>query len=200
MTDFRITPGFSNAERTLAAELYWEAFGNKLALGLGPESKAKAFLARVANPDFALCARDDNGTLLGIAGFKTSEGALIGGDFADLRAIYGTFGAAWRGLLLSLLERDLQGGSLLMDGIFTAQTARGKGVGTALLRAIKQDAIARGCSEVRLDVIDTNPRARALYEREGFVAGKVQRLGPLKYLFGFSSATEMHATLQPHSR
>ncbi len=48
-----------------------------------------------------------------------------------------------------------------------------------------------GVGEVRLDVIDTNSRARALYERQGFVAGKTQHLGPLRYLFGFSSSAMM---------
>ena len=54
---------------------------------------------------------------------------------------------------------------------------------------------ARGYAEVRLDVIDNNPRARTLYERRGFVAGDTQYLGPLKYLFGFSAATTMVRTV-----
>ena len=87
----------------------------------------------------------------------------------------------------------------LMDGIFVTQNARGMGLGRALLQAIKTKADQRNCRDVRLDVIDNNPRARALYEREGFIAGKVQTLGPLKHLFGFSSATEMRFTLHSHS-
>jgi ribosomal protein S18 acetylase RimI-like enzyme len=78
-----------------------------------------------------------------------------------------------------------------MDGNFVDPTARGRGVGTALLDAIVDEARARGYAEVRLDVIDNNPRARTLYERRGFVAGDTQYLGPLKYLFGFSAATTM---------
>ena len=46
--------------------------------------------------------------------------------------------------------------------------ARGQGVGTALLKAIIAEGRRRGYAEVRLDVIDTNPRATALYERIGF--------------------------------
>ena len=57
----------------------------------------------------------------------------------------------------------------------------------------------KNCRDVRLDVIDNNPRAHELCEREGFVAGKVQMLGPLKHFFGFSSATEMRFTLHSHS-
>lgn len=199
MSDFRITKGFTEAERSTVAALYWEAFGAKLSLGLGPDARALAFLERVSDPDYALCARNAQGALLGVAGFKTKEGALIGGELGDLYHVYGAFGTLWRAALLSLLERNLEPRSLLMDGIFVTQQARGLGIGTALLQAIKDEAAAQGCTEVRLDVIDTNPRARGLYEREGFIAGKVQSLGPLKRLFGFSSATEMRFTLQQHS-
>lgn len=80
---------------------------------------------------------------------------------------------------MALLERDLAEDTLLMDGICVDSSARGLGIGTALLEAIKAEAKTRNLAQVRLDVIDINPRARALYEREGFVAGPVQRLGPL---------------------
>ncbi|KAB2847490.1 MAG: GNAT family N-acetyltransferase, partial [Hyphomicrobiaceae bacterium] len=69
----------------------------------------------------------------------------------------------------------------------------GRGVGTLLLRAIKRKAGEHDCSNVRLDVIDTNPRAQQLYEREGFRAVAVRNLGPLRHLFGFRRATTMMA-------
>jgi ribosomal protein S18 acetylase RimI-like enzyme len=78
-----------------------------------------------------------------------------------------------------------------MDGIAVDAAARGQGLGTALLTALKTRAAALGKATIRLDVIDTNPRARALYEREGFVAGQTEHLGPLRALFGFSAATTM---------
>ena len=54
---------------------------------------------------------------------------------------------------------------------------------------------ARNHAEVRLDVIDSNPRARTLYEREGFNATDTHRLGLLRHVFGFESATTMIKTL-----
>lgn len=116
------------------------SLGAKLSVGLGPEAKALKFLARVADPKFAPCARDANGTLLGFAGFKTSEGALIGDGFGNLRAVFGTLGAICRAALLSLLERYLKSETLLMDGIFVTQNARGMGLGSALLQAIEVEA------------------------------------------------------------
>ena len=78
-----------------------------------------------------------------------------------------------------------------MDGIFVEPQARGLGVGTALLHAIMGHAAHSQLQRVRLDVIDTNPRARALYEREGFVVQDVKELGLVAPIFGFSTATEM---------
>lgn len=190
-----ITPGFSAAQRETAVALFWEAFRGKLNPVMGPEAKALEFLRRVADPDHAISACAPDGTLLGIAGYKTERGAFIGGAWSDLTAVYGVIGALWRAPLLSLLERDLASDVLLMDGIFVAQAARGQGIGTMLLSAIKDEARQRELPQLRLDVIDTNPRARALYEREGFVAGEVHNLGSLRHLFGFQSATTMIYTL-----
>lgn len=46
---------------------------------------------------------------------------------------------------------------------------RGRGVGTALMRHLEQVAVERGRSVVELLVAKDNPRARALYERLGYV-------------------------------
>lgn len=156
-----------------------------------PKAKALAFIETVLDGSHAICAHDNSGQLLGVAGFKTHKGALVGGTFRDLTQIYGVFGATWRAGLLSLLERDTENERFLMDGIFVAPDARGQGVGTELLRAIMAEAKMRDYAQVRLDVIDTNPRARALYERLGFVVVDTHHLGPLRHIFGFRSSTTM---------
>ena len=192
--DLTITGGFAPQEAQTAARLFWSAFSGKLGALLGPAPRALAFLTDVMDPAFALSARDRSGRLIGLAGYKTNAGALVGGGWADLTRHYGPLGSLWRAPLLSLLERDTAPGALLMDGIFVAPDARGLGAGTALLSAVKARARALGLASVRLDVIDTNPRARALYEREGFTPGPVHHLGPLRHLFGFRSSTEMRWT------
>lgn len=189
--DFTISTGFEARERPEIVALYWQAFGHKLGRVLGPTPCALQFLVDVINPAFALVARRSDDTILGVAGFKTAEGALIGGDYEDLQEVYGTWGALWRGLVLSVVERDLAPGVLLMDGICVAETARGLGVGTALLDAIKARAQELEKDAVRLDVIDSNPRAKALYLRQGFVPHDVEHTGPFRYFFRFRSATQM---------
>lgn len=186
-----IAPGFSDAERPALAALYWQAFGDKLGRVMGPSPRALAFLQEVMDPTHALIARDAQGQLLGVVGFKTYDGAFVGGGLAEMARHYGWFGSLWRIALLALLERETENHRFLMDGIMVTPEARGQGVGTALLDAIAKEAQKRGYRELRLDVIDSNPRARALYEREGFVPGGEQKLGPLRHVFGFESATTM---------
>lgn len=187
----KITTGIPEANRAEVAALYWEAFGEKLGFVLGPKYRALIFITSVLRSDHGICAHDERGRLLGVAGFKTSQGALVGGDFKDLRRVYGWVGATIRILLLAVLERDVENERFLMDGIFVAPEARGQGVGTALIDAICEEARVRGYRQVRLDVIDTNPRARALYLHEGFEETGTHHLGLLRHIFGFSASTTM---------
>ena len=174
-----------------AARLYWEAFGGKLGRVLGPDQKALAFFERVIRTDLCLAALDEGGNLLGVAGFKTPAGSFAGGGWGDLTAVYGPVGGRLRGSLLWLLNREVDNDRFLVDGICVARQHRGKGIGSLLLAALYDEAAKRGYRSVRLDVIDENWRARALYEREGFMATRTEQLGLLRHLFGFAAATTM---------
>ncbi|MFO8128183.1 GNAT family N-acetyltransferase [Yoonia sp.] len=71
------------------------------------------------------------------------------------------------------------------DGLVEADVAQ------ALLDAVIDEAKRRGYAQVRLDVVDTNPRAKALYRHVGFKELKTVKIGPLKHIFGFSASTTM---------
>ncbi len=174
-----------------ATALYWQAFGAKLGRVMGPEPRALAYLARVMRPDRCLCALDDRGALLGLAGFKTPQGAFAAGSATDLRTVYGPAGAFWRDRLLRRLDTEAPDDRFLIDGICVARAARNQGIGTLLLAAICDLAAQRGYSAIQLDVVNTNARARALYERLGFQLASTQSLGPLRHVFGFSAALTM---------
>ncbi|MEM9797382.1 MAG: GNAT family N-acetyltransferase [Pseudomonadota bacterium] len=193
-TDPVIERGFAEEDRTQVATLCWEAFSGKLSRILGPKDRAVTFVASVLNPDFGVVARMA-GRVQGVAGWKTAHGQLVGGDLPDLQRVYGSFGGLWRGLCLAPLERQVEDGILLMDGICVAPEARGRGLGTALLRAVRERARADGLRRVRLDVVDSNPRARALYEREGFRPVGTSRSGLAARLYGFKASTRMDASV-----
>jgi ribosomal protein S18 acetylase RimI-like enzyme len=180
--------------RPEAIRLYWQAFGGKLGTVMGPDAKAFRFLDRVLREDHCIYAIDAEGKLLGMVGFKTPEGSFAGGAIADILAVYGLLGSAWRLPLLWMLESDTDNARFLLDGICVTREARGQGIGTALLAAIEAEAQARGYPAIRLDVIDSNFRAKALYARKGYLVEKTADIGVLRYAFGFQSSTTMVKT------
>lgn len=186
-----IYSGLHEHLRPRAARLYWEAFGGKLGRVLGPDDRAITFFERVIRTDHCLVALDDQGGLIGLAGFKTPSGAFAGGGWGDLIAVYGAFGGRWRGCVLRCLSREVDNDRFLVDGICVARGHRGQGIGSLLLAALYDEAAQRGYRSIRLDVIDANWRARALYERHGFLATRTESLGFLKHVFGFAAATTM---------
>ncbi|MFL5843381.1 MAG: GNAT family N-acetyltransferase [Solirubrobacteraceae bacterium] len=56
----------------------------------------------------------------------------------------------------------------LLEDLFVAETARGSGLGRALLERVVQEARERGCRRLELDVNDHNEAALALYRSVGF--------------------------------
>lgn len=190
-----VTPGFSATERDRVAALYWDAFGPKLGCALGPDDQALRFLAGALDPAHALCARAPGGELLGVAGFKTPAGGLVAGGMQAMTQVYGMLGAAWRSALLAALGSDIDNRRFLIDGLFVAPDRRGQGIGSTLIEALAAEGARRGYAELRLEVIEENTRARALYERRGFVAVKRHRTGLLRWIFRYRAAIVMVRTL-----
>ncbi|WP_254251271.1 GNAT family N-acetyltransferase [Loktanella salsilacus] len=186
-----IAPGIPAGQTEQAAALYWDAFGPKLGRVLGPAPRALHFIAGVIDPSHVISATNEAGHLIGIAGFKTHRGAFVGGTLRDLARHYGWPGALWRSALLSLLSRDTENLNFLTDGLAVAAPARSQGVGTALLDALSIEARSRNYPALRLDVVDTNPRARALYARLGFIETKTTQIGPLRHIFNFRRTITM---------
>jgi GNAT superfamily N-acetyltransferase len=187
-----VRAGLPECRRHQVAALFWQAFEGKLGRVMAPPGRARAFVAAALRPENALIAEDAAGRLLGVAGIKTTRGGLVGGGLAELAAAYGWPGALWRGPLLDLTDRPLAPGQMMIDGLFVDAAARGRGVGSALIAAALDEAPRRGAGEVRVDVVDSNARARALYERWGFAPAVETRLGPLgARLFGFRAAVTM---------
>lgn len=183
--------GVPEGAEARVAELYWAAFGRKLGPALGPPDAARTFIARHLRHDRGVTALLD-GEVVGVAGFQLGGRALIGGDARGVLAAYGTLRGLRRLLLLSLFSRTPAAGELVMDGIAVVPAHRGRGIGGLLLEEIAALAAEHGCRRVRLDVIDVNPRARALYERHGFAAARTRRTPYLRGLMGFSAVTTMY--------
>jgi ribosomal protein S18 acetylase RimI-like enzyme len=193
--DISIQQGFPDELRAAAAELYDAAFGAKLSIAIPNPVTRKNVLKKGLNPPFSFIAVN-SGEMVGIAGFKTAQGSLTGGILHVLKEEIGFWGAIRAVFVLALFERKQVAGQLLMDGIGVSPRLRGGGIGTQLLHSLIEYAKNEGYQSVRLDVIDTNPAARRLYERVGFVSVKTQVFPYLKWLFGFGAATQMEFSIQ----
>jgi ribosomal protein S18 acetylase RimI-like enzyme len=189
-----ITRGFTEDERARVGSLYWEAFGRKLRSGFADQATGMAVVRAVLRPDHMLVARrgDD---VVGVCGFYDAGTGAAELTWSRLRRTLSIPASLRASLVLSLLSRTNHPGSLVLDGICVDGSARGLGIGTALLSEAARHARRAGARAVRLSVVDSNPRARALYERQGFVAVDSGSLGPLSRVYGFDGYTSMERAI-----
>ena len=191
--------GIEEEFRSAAANLYDEAFGKKISVAVRNKEKRQQILNNCLVLEYAIAAIHER-QLIGIAGFHTPNGSLTGGiGYRNLLSQLGFIRGNRAALIFSLYERKPKPGELVMDGIAVRSNARGKGIGTSLLEEIRMLAEQQGFNRVRLDVIDTNPKAKKLYERMGFRAIKTESFPYLEKLLGFGGVTTMQLEIDTNS-
>ena len=176
--------------RRQAAELYYEAFRQKFEPIMSSRQHGVAILEKAFDPELAIVAlcRD---RLAGVAGLQYG-----GRQFANVKASafareFGWLSGLLRCTLFAFFVQHQRKGELLIESIAVDSSMRGKGIGTRLLQAVFGFAQANGFGSVRLDVVDTNPGARRLYERLGFVPTQTRKYPFLHRVMGFSADTTM---------
>ena len=179
-----------------AIRLYFNSLKEKLEPILGSDGRAQEALASNIATDkciVAIC----NGKLVGIMGIQTNKRGFVNPNLKTMVRIYGNFGGILRMGGLAILHHTIGTDELYVDGVAVASEMRGKGIGSHLFELLEQAVLKKRIKTISLEVIDTNPRAKALYERLGFVAVKTQTIWPLNLFirFPFKSATLMVKTM-----
>jgi ribosomal protein S18 acetylase RimI-like enzyme len=121
------------------------AFRDHLGLERPSDADGRASIARLLDDpdtDFVLASAEPGASAAGVA---------------QLRYRYGF----WR-----------TGGDCLLEDLYVDASARGAGLGRALVEATLERARARGCRRAELDVNEQNAAAIALYESAGFSAAE----------------------------
>ncbi|XZG70149.1 GNAT family N-acetyltransferase [Chitinibacteraceae bacterium HSL-7] len=179
--------------------LYDAAFGAKLARAMPSRPARLAVLKLALRPEYAYVAFDD-GKVIGVAGFRNSEGGMtIGVTWRVLLRALGWWQALRAAIVLSLYERTPGANELVLEGIAVAETHRSQGVGSRLLDCVIKHAHAHHFDRVRLDVVDSNPRARKLYEARGFIAEYHESYPLLRGVLGFAGSTQMVFDVSPRA-
>jgi ribosomal protein S18 acetylase RimI-like enzyme len=197
-----IEHGLPEALREQAVVLFEEAFGAKMRVAVPDRQRRMAFMARAYRARNAIVARRGE-ELLGMAGLSTAGEPYRGGlvdaawDFRPYVDLLGWAGAAWAVWGLRLGDHSPKPDEVYLDGLAVAPSARGLGIGTRLLAEVNGTARRHGKRFVRLDVIDTNPRAQALYERVGYRVTRVQSFRWKQRRFGFGAMISMEQPVVP---
>ena len=199
MSDRLAIAPIAPADIEQAVRIFFEAFHDNVTRLYGDQPKPDAMVdvwsfAREVEPGGFLAARDGS-SLLGYALFTSSVKALERRALASgrvfvwaLRALSGSYGIRWDGLARQFWNKVLfVGGSSSFHttgdaqllNIAVAETARGRGVATDLVRAGMDYLAGRGVSEVRLEVLPDNEPAIAAYRAVGF-----QERGRLRNVHG----------------
>ncbi|MDY6790211.1 MAG: GNAT family N-acetyltransferase [Thermodesulfobacteriota bacterium] len=167
-----------------AIQLYFNALQEKFAPILSSDGRALQALASNIETGKCLVAIYDE-KLVGIMGIQTSKGGFVNPSLKVMVRIYGILGGILRMGGLAILHHITTTDELYVGGVAVAHEMRGKGIGLGLFELLERIALKKGIRTISLEVIDTNPRAKTLYEHLGFVVMKTKTIWPLNLFVKF---------------
>ncbi len=170
--------------QTAALELYLGSLNDIFEPILGPVDRSQNALRDGLDPLKGLVAIKDD-TLVGILGMGTSRGGFLNPTLKSMIQSYGLFGGTYRLAGLAAIHHPTRQKEIYVDGIAVSETARRQGIGSHLFKMLEEVALKKEYHEITLEVVDTNPKARALYERLGFTATRSKKIWPLGVFFKF---------------
>lgn len=112
----------------------------------------------------------ENGIVLGVVLLATKDIPYINFGRQAVKRL-----GFWNAFFLQLgfgAMKPKQNDGLKLEMIAVSPEARGKGVGTKMLDHLNKLAITEVFERITLEVIDSNDKAKILYERKGFVNKK----------------------------
>jgi ribosomal protein S18 acetylase RimI-like enzyme len=182
-TAARIVRGIPPERLDEAASLLFDAFDQKIRNELKPHSpeQARRIIARSLTPELGWLALAADGAVLGVTGvgMRGHHFSLIG--FRLLAEEFGVPGALrrWPFTVLESLTTRPPKEHWRIEVLAVAESTRGTGIGTELLKAVIESAREAGMRSVGLEVVDVNDGALRLYERLGFEPVRTVRTGRL---------------------
>ncbi|MEJ2051318.1 MAG: GNAT family N-acetyltransferase [Calditrichota bacterium] len=130
--------------------------------------------------------------IVGIAGLKYDGTGFFSPGRRGFIKRYGPLLGRVRTALWTSVQTIPRPHQLLLDGLGVRAELRCQGIGSSLLEAVDRRARELDKTEVILEVVDTNPRARALYERFGYRTVLTTR----RWMFRFAGFSAAHLMLR----
>ena len=180
-----------------ALRLSYDAFERKFRIGFRGADDLVRLFADSADGASCLSAESDGGELLGVLAFQTD-----GSEFYRMKtsAAFARFSPARAvrvllNLMLLYTPRPAPD-EFIVDSLAVAQSARGMGVGTALMREAERKARRMGKRFMSLGVIGENAGAIRLYERLGYKITRTQRGFIIRLIVGCDEVHRMEKPLE----
>lgn len=190
--EIKVINQLSEDQKKQVARMYYNAFVPKfttLWMFSANVEEAEKVLERSIEYNSGFYAIDENDDVLGFVGVENGEQYFTSLSYRAFRAAYSVFGSLWRSAAYRIY-RMFHGGNgrkvLHIDPIVVSEKATGRGIGSKLLDVVLSEAKKIGLPKVILEVVDTNQKAKKLYERLGFRVYKTENLGVLTESAGFS--------------
>ncbi len=180
-----IIHGIPHPFRQWAIKLFLDALGEKIVPAMGKRSRAEELLDKCMNAEGCILAVDGN-NLLGMAGLNSRETSFVDAGMADFIRFAGFFRSVWTLPILASMEHPTGADEYYIDMLAVSPNARGKGVGRTLIAEIEKKARSLKKKRVTLQVVDTNPRAKKLYEELGFGTIKTYNTYPWGLMVGWT--------------
>jgi ribosomal protein S18 acetylase RimI-like enzyme len=178
--------GLLEKDRESLADICWEAFKTKADwIYKNNVQKEKEVMRMLPLPENVIIARI-NDKIVGYLIFKTSQGYRVNKPLREVLRRHRN----WRSILFMLLAHKPTKDEFYIFMIAVSSEARGMGVGTALLQRAYALARVLRLRSATLHVVQENPDAKRLYNREGFVEEKQLCLPWFipRSVFGFKTA------------
>lgn len=195
-SEIKITQTIHDVQKFAVAQMYYQAFLKKFStlwLFVKVERTAIPILRDSINYQDGLYAVLD-GKVVGFVGLETDKRYYTQFNFSTFSNYMYSLSAAWRYIAYGIyrLFHGKPGEDILhIDPIVVSAETRGLGIGTKLIEATFEYAKKLHKRKVILEVVDTNPRAKKLYEKMGFRVAKVKNTSLLTNKAGFSKVYHM---------
>jgi len=186
-SDVTILHGLKPKHKEALIQLFCRTFPEVIVPVFGSAERC-ARLLEVSIEEGRILSAVLNGHLVGFTGLHDSAQEWFDPNLAQLLAImrWRVFRVIAVGVILFKRPKP---DTLHIDTLAVHPDMRGQGIGAQLIQAVEALAQSEGKQRVTLEVEDINPRAKCLYDRNGFSEEKFSKLPwPWIQAFEFSGS------------
>ena len=184
-----------------ALRLSYDAFERKFRIGFrGADDLVRLFADSADGTSCLSAESEDGGALLGVLAFQTdgSEFYRMSASAAFARFSPARAVRVLLNLMLLYTPRPAPD-EFIVDSLAVSQSARGMGIGTALMREAERKARRMGKRFMSLGVIGENAGAIRLYERLGYKTTRTERGFIVRLIVGCDEVHRMEKPLERES-